>query len=119
MGWLYRISSNIFYDYHNSQNQKSNLPDFYLNDIKAEIDNIAPEKLLTQKEMTELIMGKLSLKEKEVVITDIEYKRSQKYLPPDVLDELANKLNIKPASVRKIRERAIKKIKLAIDEING
>jgi 5S rRNA maturation endonuclease (ribonuclease M5) len=64
-------------------------------------------------------MGKLNKKEQVVILTDIDYKRGRKYLPPDVNELLATKINVKLATVRKIRERAVKKIKLAIDEINN
>jgi DNA-directed RNA polymerase sigma subunit (sigma70/sigma32) len=51
-------------------------------------------------------------------LADLEYKRHYKYLPDDVIDGLATELNIKRDTVRKIRERAIEKIKDAINEIN-
>jgi len=63
-------------------------------------------------------MGKLNFKEQRVILTDLEYKRHHKYLPDDVIDTLAKQLNIKKDTVRKIRERAIEKIKKAIYEIN-
>ena len=65
-----------------------------------------------------LILKKLNPKERKVLIKDIEYKRHQKYLPNDVIISLALELNVKRDTVRKIRERAIEKIKKAIDEIN-
>jgi hypothetical protein len=52
------------------------------------------------------------------VLRDVEYKRHHKYLPDDVNESLSKELCIKKDTIRKIRERAIKKIKNAIDEIN-
>jgi DNA-directed RNA polymerase sigma subunit (sigma70/sigma32) len=60
----------------------------------------------------------LNSKEREVVLTDLEFKRSQKYLPEDANESLANRIGVKKNTVRKIRERAIQKLNKAIDEIN-
>jgi DNA-directed RNA polymerase sigma subunit (sigma70/sigma32) len=42
----------------------------------------------------------------------------QKFLPADVTEDLALKLNVKKETIRKIRERAIEKINQAIKEFN-
>ena len=68
--------------------------------------------------MRVFILKKLNKKEQTVILTDIEHKKFQKYLPDDVTEDLTLKLGIKKETVRKIRERAIVKIKEAINEFN-
>jgi DNA-directed RNA polymerase sigma subunit (sigma70/sigma32) len=74
--------------------------------------------LAFKRDFATIVYNKLNKKEKEVVLTDLEYKKGQKYLPDDVSEILANRLGVKKGSIRKIRQRAINKIKLALDEIN-
>jgi hypothetical protein len=49
----------------------------------------------------------------------VEYKRHQHYLPDEVVSKLCEELNVKEATIRKLRERAIAKIKKEINVING
>ncbi|SHG30728.1 RNA polymerase sigma factor [Flagellimonas flava] len=118
LGWLYKFLVRLFYDYHNSQKKEEVQVNSYFDDLVAEAKNIDPEALASKRDLAKDILGKLNKKEKEVVITDLEYKRGQKYLPDDVNESLAERLGVKKDTIRKIRERAIKKIKLALDEIN-
>lgn len=118
-GWLYRISSNLFYDYHNSLKEEDTNKPFYLDEIIEEAKGIDIEDLAAKRDLTMQIIKKLNQKEIEVVCTDLEHKRCKKYLPDEVNEALANRLGVKKGSVRKIRERAVKKLKAAIDEING
>lgn len=116
--YLYSILSNLFYDYHN-QCKKSQKEDyFYFGDLKAKLEKVNPEKLKGIKDMSEFIFKKLNYKEKEVIIADLEAKRYRRYLSSETTENLANHLNVKPASIRKIRERAINKINQAIIELN-
>lgn len=91
----------------------------YFDDLigPLEIENDAI-KLKQIREVTQKMFKSLNPKEQKVVIADIENKKHQKYLPDDVIDRLAEELNVKRDTVRKIRERAIEKIKTAIDEFN-
>lgn len=118
IGWLYRISSNLFYDYHNSQKLETEIHESYFDELFEYAKEVSVKSNAVIRDLSELIFSKLNNKEKEVVLTDLEIKRSQKYLPRDVNNELANRIGVKPQSVRKIRERAIVKIKNGIDEIN-
>jgi DNA-directed RNA polymerase specialized sigma24 family protein len=118
-GWLYRISSNLFYDYHNSLKEKDSNKSFYLDEIIEEAKSIDINDLALKRDITMQIIKKLNQKEVEVVCTDLEYKRSKKYLPDEVNEALANRLGVKKDSIRKIRERAVTKLKAAINEING
>lgn len=89
-------------------------------DILESVDPTASsiESLKNKKDLAVFIFCKLNSKEKRIILTDLKYKRHHKYLPDTVIEELARELSLKPASIRKARERAIEKIKKAIDEIN-
>lgn len=117
LGWLYTFLIRLFYDYHNSQKKEEVPLNSYFNDLAAEAGRIDVESLAFKRDISEIIIGKLNAKEKEVVLTDLEHKRGQKYLPDDITESLANRLGVKKPTIRKIRERAINKIKLALDEI--
>lgn len=118
-GWLYRILNNQFYDFHNNSQKKEESLTSYFDDLATEVQSIDPEKMLDLKDFALEVLSKLNKKEREVVLTDIEYKRNSKYLPRDINKSLAERIGVKPESVRKIRERAIKKLKIAIDEFNN
>ncbi len=117
-GWLFRISSNLFYDYHNSQKCNDHVYDFYIDELFLKANELNVISLAEKRDISIKILKKLNPKEREVVITDIEYKRSHKYLPEDVNESLANRIGVKKSSIRKIRERAVMKLNNAIDEIN-
>lgn len=117
IGWLYRVLIRLFYDYHNSQKKVDVQVNSYFDDFVAEAGSINVENLAFKRDLSEIIIGKLNKKEKEVILTDLEYKRGQKYLPDDITESLAERLGVKKPTIRKIRERAINKIKLALDEI--
>lgn len=119
VGWLYRIQSNLFYDYHKSQKTKTEKIEFYLDELFQGIQLSSGRQLSDKRDIAEKIFSKLSPKQKTVILKDIEYKRFQKYHKTDVLDELADELGVKKSSIRQIRGRAIKKIRDLIDEING
>lgn len=119
LGWLYRISTNLFYDYHNSEKINTQVNESYFDDLVVHANESCVASHAEFRDITEKILKKLNPKEREVVITDFEYKRSQKYLPEDVNESLAIRIGVKKSSIRKIRERAIAKLKKAIDEING
>ena len=117
--YLNRVSTSLFNDYYKKEDKKEVIHKTYFDDIKATVESsIDIEELKRKRDIAEIILKKLNPKERTVLIKDIEYKRHQKYLPDDVIDTLAMELNVKRDTVRKIRERAIEKIKIAIDEIN-
>ncbi len=118
LGWLYRFLIRLFYDYHNSQKNKEVQINSYFDDLAEYAENINVENLAFKRDLAVIIYNKLNKKEKDVVLTDLEYKRGQLYLPDDVSETLAKKLGVKKDTIRKIRQRAINKIKLALDEIN-
>lgn len=121
--YLFKISTNLFNDHYRKkkrdQEQQTTLHRTYFQDIietgQYEQD---PEKLLKIKDYAVYILSQLNKKEKAVVLKDIEYKKHYRYLPDEVTEELAEELGVQKATIRKIRERAIAKIKKAINEIN-
>jgi RNA polymerase sigma factor (sigma-70 family) len=117
--YLFRISTSLFNDYHKKHEKEVVAHRTYFDDIlepaqkeynKEELKNIKDSALQMFNTLTE--------REKRVITKDLEFKRHQKYLPGDVVEELANELGIKKATVRKIRERAIEKLKKAANEIS-
>jgi len=118
LGWLYRFLIRLFYDYHNSLKNKEVQINSYFDDLADYAEIIDLKNLAFKRDLAIIIYNKLNKKEKEVVLTDLEHKRGQKYLPDDVSESLANSLGVKKPTIRKIRQRAITKIKLALDEIN-
>lgn len=117
--YLFRIANRQFNTYYSKQNREEQVHKSYFDDIQNNFNgSIDTSDLEYKKEIATKILKKLNPKEREVFLVDMEYKRHQKYLPDDVLELLSEKLKVKKDSVRKIRERAIAKIKKAIDEIN-
>ena len=101
LGWLFRISSNLFYDYHNKVQKQSITPDFYFAKFDEINENVDVKELYSKKEAASFIFGKLNKKEKEVILTDIEFKKGKKYLNSDVLESLSARLNVKKDTVRR------------------
>ena len=117
--YLKRIATNLFNDYYNRVKKRDIPHRSYFDDIfEAARDKIDVKALKDKKDVALTIFKKLNKKEQTVVLKDIEYKKHQKYLPDDVTADLAHELKVRPDSIRKIRARAIEKIKSAIDEIN-
>jgi len=117
--YLFRIATRLFNDAHKKENEEPANHDTYFDEIVAKQDEYADaEGLKRKKDIAELIFKKLNQREREVLIMDLEYKRHYKYLPDEVVENMAVKLNVKKDTIRKIRERAKEKIHTAIDAIN-
>ncbi len=122
VGFFYPICINLFNDYYNQNKKKEEavvLPTYFdelAETIKATTDVRDNKKT---KDLTERILKKLNEKEKKVLFADIEYKRHQRYLPTEVVASLCEELNVQEAGIRKLRERAIAKIKKEINVINS
>ena len=117
--YLTRISIRLFNDHYTKTHKQEVIHKTYFDDIlNSIVSPIDVKKLKNIKDISVLIFKKLNVKEQIVVLKDIEYKKHQKYLPDDVTESLASELNIKKDTIRKIRLRAIEKIKAAIYEIN-
>jgi DNA-directed RNA polymerase sigma subunit (sigma70/sigma32) len=109
----------LFNTYHDAEKKKDIVHRSYFDDINLAISaSVDVKELKSKKDIALTIYSKLNRKEQVVIQKDIEYKKHQKYLPDDVTAELAKELNVKPDTIRKIRARAIEKIKTAIDEVN-
>ncbi|WP_298681019.1 hypothetical protein [uncultured Mucilaginibacter sp.] len=117
--YLKRISFSLFNDHHN-ENKKKPIPHrTYFDDIlESSYDNFSGIDLKDKKDFALFIFNKLNKKEQAVILADIEHKKFQKYLPDDITEQLCGQLNVKKDTLRKIRERAIEKIKYAINEFN-
>lgn len=117
--YLKKISIRLFNDHHKAAKKVDIVHTSYFDQILQAANEVTDVKSLkNKKDIALTIFNKLNTKEQKVVLKDIEYKKHQKYLPDDVTDTLAIELDVTASSIRKIRQRAIKKIKLAIDEIN-
>jgi DNA-directed RNA polymerase specialized sigma24 family protein len=119
--YLFRISTNLFNDHYNKAKALESrvLHKTYFDELldfeHAEVDVV---KLKNTKEIAVKLFSCLNEKEKKVIITDIDYKKFNKYLPDDVNQKLAIELNVKSETIRKIRERAITKLKKALYDFN-
>lgn len=119
LGYLKRISTHMFNNHYNNEKKKDIVHKSYLDDIMEIVSETVDVKALkNKKDIAVIIYGKLNKKEQAVVLKDIEYKKHQKYLPDDVTTTLAAELKVLPGTIRKIRARAIEKIKNAINEVN-
>lgn len=119
LGYLKSIAIHLFNNHYNQEKKKDIVHKSYLDEIMQTATQAVDLKSLKEtKDIALLILKKLNRKEQAVILKDIEYKKHQKYLPDDVTTSLASELGVKPDSIRKIRARAIYKIKSALDEIN-
>lgn len=121
LGFMYVVCVNLFNDHHRKQLVERNeiiLPTYFdtLSDQIEVSGNVETNREI--RDITQKLLKKLNPKELKVLLTDLEYKKHHKYLPDDVIESLAEELKVKPNSIRKIRERAIAKIKKEIDVIN-
>lgn len=117
--YLNRISVRLFNDHYAKQKKEDVLQKAYFDDIFGASGNGSDiNQLKKNKELALSVLKKLTHKEQRILLTDIEYKRHHKYLPDDVLDNLAEELNMTKDNIRKTRSRTILKLKKAFDEIN-
>lgn len=119
--YLFSIARNLFNDWHNDQKKQNDgfVHKSYFDGLRETITiPDTPDLLKWQKDTALKIFENLNSKEKTVVLADIDHKKNSSYLPDEISEKLAARLKVKKATIRKIRERAIAKIKIAINEIN-
>ena len=119
--YLIRIAVNLFNDHHRKEKKQKEQVNHksYFDDLLGTMETgNNPARLKQIKDLTLRIFKSLNQKEQKVVLADAEHKKHQKYLPDDVTEQLAEEIGVKKDTVRKIRERAIQKIKTAINESN-
>jgi len=117
MAYMYRICVNLFKDYHNKNKQQDIPNKTYFDDLLGNAsDGKTPEQLFHLKEQTLAIFRTLNPNEQKVILVDLEFKREKnhKYLPDKIIELLANQLGKKKDTIRKMRQRAIEKLKSAI-----
>jgi len=118
--YLYRIATSLFNNHYAAEKNKTTINRTYFEDIfdSSEYSPAEVRALKNKKDIAVLIFKKLNFKEQKIILADLEFKRHHKYLPDTVTEALAQELSIKKDTIRKIRERAIEKIKNTINEIN-
>ncbi len=115
--YLNRIAIHLFNDYYKGEKKNSIPHKTYFEEIQEGIPEVNLATLKQTKEKALAIFKKLSEREKIVVLADIEHKKHQKYLSSDVTESLAARLGVQKDTIRKIRQRAIVKIKKELNEI--
>ena len=118
LAYLLTSARRQFLDLFNKQKRQDDVPISYFDELRKKYDAIDPGKLKECKDLTELIVKKLTRNELAVAVADLEYKKHTKYLPDDVNLGLCEDLGITPAGVRQARARYKQKLNKAIDEIN-
>lgn len=117
--YLLRISTSLFNDYYREQHKSLQLHRTYFDDLfDLATSKSNPIELKGQKDFALKILQKLNKNEQKVILADLEYKRNSKYLPDDVTETLSEQLGVEKDTIRKIRKRAIKKLKDFINEFN-
>lgn len=117
--YLYRFAINLFNDHYNhtSKLQENGENGTYFAELLgAEASNFSIEELARKRTAAMQILSQLSKEERKVLLADLEYKRAHKYLPDQVVEELAKELSVEKSTIRKIRQRAKNKIKKSIHE---
>lgn len=118
--YLMRIASHQFNTYQTKAKKEDVVHRTYFDDIvETSGESMNPEELQRKRDIAVAMFSRLSAREQKVILTDLEYKRSHKYLPDDVTEALAEEFKVKKDTIRKIRERALQKLKKAINEINA
>lgn len=119
--YLGKIATNLFLTYNKKEKKFRNnvLLKTYFDDIFEQVAaHKSVEDLAWKRDVTVKICKKLNQNEQKVILTDIEHKKHTRYLPDEVTELLATELEVKKDTIRKIRERALKKINTIINEIN-
>jgi hypothetical protein len=115
--YLLRISTSLFNDYYRKQNKSLPIHRTYFDDLYDLANSKSnPIEIKDQKDFAIKILQKLNKNEQKVILADLEYKRNSKYLPDDVTETLSEQLGVEKDTIRKIRKRAIKKLKDFINE---
>lgn len=120
LAYLFKVAVNLFNDHQRATDRKESLDvnkTYFGNLLEDREEKYPPEKLKELKEKALAAFKTLNSREQKVITTDLEHKRSQKYLPDEVIALLATEIGVKKDTIRKIRERAIVKIKNAINEV--
>lgn len=118
LAYLLVTAEHLFVDHFRQEKRSEEVHVTYFDQLQEQAQAIDPEHLKSIKDIAETLFKKLNAKEQAVILADLEHKRVGKYLPDEINEALSKSLNVKPASIRKIRERAIAKLNGALNEIN-
>lgn len=119
LAYLCSIAGNLFVDHFRRSKQQNTPHPTYFDQLRQQAGPIDPARLKDIKEMSKSIFQKLTRNEQAVVLADLDNKKYGKYLPDEVTSSLSERLNVKPATIRKIRERAKLKIMNTLRELNA
>jgi len=107
--WMSRIAKNEMCDFLKDELVFSPLnEDVYLisdNDNIEDTTFISPEK----KELENALLT-LSEKEKDILLTYMQYSDGKKHLPDELISELCKRHSTLPATLRQIKKRTLEKI---------
>lgn len=119
-GWISRVSQNEFHNYFNKYhlNFTNDQPEDIEDEVEIENNNEIDEELATKIEtikfdQLKLLLSKLNEKEYKILITCMSYYQMDKpntHLPDNEIEKLCKEFNIKPASIRQIKRRALLKL---------
>lgn len=119
LAYLCTIAYNLFNDHYHATNPatKETRDSYFSGIFEGDRTELDPAKLQRLREQALNVFNTLNPGEQKVLLTDLEYKKAHIYLPEEINEKLAQELGVKKASIRKIRERAIKKLKKGIHDV--
>jgi RNA polymerase sigma factor (sigma-70 family) len=84
-----------------------------LNEDFYSISNDEDEAIITspEKEKLDNALNSLSERDKDILLTYMQYSDGNKHLPDEVISELCQRYNTLPATLRQIKKRSLDKMK--------
>jgi RNA polymerase sigma-70 factor (ECF subfamily) len=108
--WMARIAKNEMLDLLKGQTEfiplNEDIHSTSEDNDKEDTDFISPEKRILDK-----ALNTLSEKEKDILLTYMQYSDGNKHLPDEVINELCQRYGTLPATLRQIKKRSLDKIK--------
>ena len=107
--WMSRIAKNEMFDFLKDESEFSPLNE----EVDSISDNDDTEKssfISPGKRELENALLTLSEKEKDILLTYMEYSNGKKHLPDVLISELCKRYSTLPATLRQIKKRSLEKI---------
>jgi len=110
--WMSRIAKNEMFDLLKGESEHIPLNEdiYYVseneNNNEENIDSIPPKKRDLEK-----ALNTLSEKEKDILLTYMQYSDGNKHLPDEIISELCQRYATIPATLRQIKKRSLDKVK--------